>query len=139
MSEPSGGLEPIEPHLRAEEPPGDAVLVIRGGPLTAAKLAEHAGREAVRFSYRGLALASVSVEATVGGWSLEAILKELLWSRTTYATATAASLRAAGYELLPTFGAPHYDVVLAAATVEAAGSLLELFGPAEPNPYRRRR
>jgi hypothetical protein len=34
---------------------------------------------------------------------------------------------------------PHYDILLPAATEPAAGTLLSVFGPAERNPYRRRR
>jgi len=41
-----GGLIPIEEHLRADDPPSDAVLLIRGGPLAAEKLVEHALRQA---------------------------------------------------------------------------------------------
>lgn len=48
----------------------------------------------------------MSVDATVSGWDLEAILRDRLWSRSSYATATVGGLRAAGYGLLPTFGAP---------------------------------
>lgn len=84
-------------------------------------------------------MVAFSVDATVAGWTLEAILHDRLWSRTTYATATAGALRRAGYELLPTFDAPHFDVVVPVATPDAAGSLLLSFGPAERNPYRRRR
>jgi hypothetical protein len=133
------GLLPIEPHLRAEDPPDDVVLVLRGGPLTVEKLLEHAIREQRRFSCRGLPMPSVSVDATVGGWTVEAILKERLWSRTSYAATTAGRLRQAGYVLLPTFDVPHYDLLLPTTTEDAAGRLLSLFGPAERNPYRRRR
>lgn len=135
----SPGLLPIEPHLRAEDPPDDSVFVLRGGPLTVEKLLEHAIREQRRFSYRGLPMPSVSVDATVGGWTVEAILKERLWSRSSYAVTTAGRLREAGCVLLPTFAVPHYDVLLPATTEAAAGTLLSLFGPAERNPYRRRR
>lgn len=131
-------LRPIEPHIRAEVPPDDAVLVLRGGPLTVEKLLEHALREQSRFSYRGMPMPSVSVDAAVGRWTVEAILKERLWTRTSYATTT-RKLRRAGYELLATFEVPHYDLLLPAATEDAASTLLSLFGPAERNPYRRRR
>lgn len=130
---------PIELHLRDEEPPDDSVFVLRGGPLTVEKLLEHARREEQRFSYRGVPMASVSVDGTVGGWTVEAILRERLWSRTSYAATTAGRLREAGYVLLPTFGAPHFDLLLPATTNDAAGTLVSLFGPAERNPYRRRR
>jgi hypothetical protein len=130
---------PIEPHVRGEEPPDDAVLVLRGGPLTAAKLLEHALREQRRFSYRGLPMPSVSVDATVGGWTVDTILERRLWTRTSYAATTVARLRQAGYVLLPTFDVPHYDLLLPAASEAAASTLLSVFGPAERNPYRRRR
>jgi len=58
-------LRPIEPHLRGEDPTDDAVLVLRGGPLTVEKLLEHARREQRRFSYRGVPMPSLSVDATV--------------------------------------------------------------------------
>lgn len=60
-------------------------------------------------------------------------------ARTSYAAATAGHLRQGGYVLLPTFEVPHYDLLLPATTEAAAGTLLSLFGPAERNPYRRRR
>jgi hypothetical protein len=135
----AAGLTPIEPFIRDEEPPDDAVLVVRGGPMTVEKLFEHVQREAERYSYRGVPLPSVSVDATVAGWTLEAILRDRLWSRSSYATTTVSALREAGYELLPTFEVPHFDVVLPAAALDAASSLLSLFGPIERNTFRRRR
>jgi hypothetical protein len=84
-------------------------------------------------------MAAISVDATIAGWTLEAILRDRLWTRSSYAITTVRALRGAAFELLPTFDAPHYDVILPAATAEAAGTLLSLFGPAERNPYRRRR
>src|SRR6266540_931185 len=112
-------LRPIEPHVRGEDPPDDAVLVLRGGPLTAAKLLEHALREQRRFSYR-LPMPSVSVDATVGGWTVDTILERRLWTRTSYAATTVGRLRQAGYVLLPTFDVPHYDLLLPAASEAAA-------------------
>jgi hypothetical protein len=49
---------------------------------------------------------------TVAGWDLDALLAGPLASRSTYATATVGVVRAAGFELLPTFAAPHYDLLL---------------------------
>ena len=49
------------------------MLVLRGGPLTAEKLLEHAIREQQRFSYRNMPMPSVSVDATTGGWTVDAI------------------------------------------------------------------
>ncbi len=84
-------------------------------------------------------MASISVDATVAGWTVEAILRDRLWSRSSYATTTVGALRANGYELLATFEVPHFDVLMPAATREAASTLLSFFGPAERNDYRRRR
>lgn len=140
MSDESGaGLEPIETHLRDEEPPDGAMLVIRGGPLSVEKLVEHAVRQAREFSYRGAAMYSVSVDATVGPWTLDTILAERLWSRSTYAACPVAQLRDAGYELLATHGSPHYDVILADGEPGTAATLLAVFGAAEVNPFKRRR
>jgi hypothetical protein len=130
---------PIDPYFRDESPPDDATVVVRAGPLTVEKFVEHMRREQERYTYRGQPLSSVSVDATVAGWTLEAILRDRLWSRPGYASVTAGALRATGHELLPTFDAPHFDLVLPAATVAAAGTLLSLFGPAERNSCRRRR
>jgi hypothetical protein len=132
-------LEPVEHSLRQEEVPDDAVVVVRAGPMTVDKLVEHALREQGRYSYRGSPLASISVDATLEGWTVEAILRDRLWSRTSYATTTVGVLRIAGYELLPTFERPHFDIVLPAATTDAAGTLMALFGPTERNMFRRRR
>ena len=129
----------IERFLRDEVPPDDVVVVVRAGPLTVEKLVEHATREQERYTRRGVPLPSISVDAVVGGWTLEAILRDRLWSRSSYATTTVGVLRAAGFEMLPTFQVPHYDVVLPAASPDEAGILLSLFSPAERNTYRRRR
>jgi hypothetical protein len=131
--------QPIEPYLRDETPPADAVVVVRAGPLTVEKLVEHALREQGRFSYRGRPMPSMSVDATVGGWTVEAILRDRLWSRSTYATTTVGELVGAGYALLPKFEVRHYDVLLPAANRDEAGILLSLLGAAERNPFRRRR
>ena len=56
-------------------------------------------------------------------------------TRTSYATATAGTLRQAGYELLPAFDAPDFEILVPPATVDVASSLLYLFGPAEGSPY----
>lgn len=51
-------LPPIEPEVRAEHPPDDAVLVIRAGPLTVEKIVEHALRQQRDYSYQGTPMAS---------------------------------------------------------------------------------
>ncbi len=132
-------LLPIEAVLRAEGPPDDTLLIVRGGPMSAEKILEHAQREQAVYSFGRTPLASISADATVGDWTVERVLRERPWSRNSYATATAGQLRSAGFELLPTFQAPHYDVVLPAATLKVATTLVSVFGAAQRNLYLRRR
>ncbi len=140
MSTASGdGLEPIEAHLRDEAPPADAVVVIRGGPLSVEKLVEHAVRQAREFSCAGAPMYSVSVDATVDSWTLDAILRDRLWSRSTYAACPATVLHDAGYVLLATHRSPHYDIVVADGEPGTAAILLGVFGAVEVNPFKRRR
>jgi len=135
----TGGLQPIEPYLRGEIPPESAVLVVRGGPLTLEKIVEHAARQALAYSFRGEPMVSISADLTVGAWTVEAILRTRMGSRSKYATVTVGVLRAAGYPLLPTFAPPHYDIVLPEVSAPAARALLAHFGAVLDNPYRRRR
>lgn len=83
-------------------------------------------------------MASINVSATVAGWTLDRVLAELLWSRSSYATASVGTVRGAGYALLATHRRPHYDIVLPSATVESASTLLALFTAGTTNPFRRR-
>src|SRR5437868_6517180 len=128
------GLEPIEAHLRQHAVADHTVLLIRGGPLTVEKLVKHAQRQMRGFSFRGSPMASVSVDGTVAGWTVELVLRERMWSRSQFATATAGVIRAHGFEVLPTYDAPHFDIVLRDASHTEAAKLLEAFGPPEDNP-----
>ena len=60
-------LEPIEPFVRDEYPPDNAVVVIRGGPIAAEKIVEHASRQAREYTYKGEPMFSVSVSLAVNG------------------------------------------------------------------------
>jgi hypothetical protein len=130
--------EPIESYLRSEEPPDDALVVVRGGPIAAEKIVEHARRQAREYTYRNAPMYSVSVSLTVGGWDVSALLAGPLSSRSAFAVSTVGTVRAAGFALLPTYEAPHYDLLLATGEYREAEELLSLFGAPEPNPYKRR-
>jgi hypothetical protein len=130
---------PIEPRLRSAAPPDNDVVAVRGGPLTVEKIASQARDEARRHTWRGESMAAVSVFCTVDGWTVETVLREFLSTRSTYATVTVGELRRAGFEVLPTYASPHFDIVLPEANEDAASTLLESLGPVERNPYRRRR
>ncbi len=131
-------LEPIEGHMRSDAVADDTVLLIRGGPLTAEKLVGHAERQMREFSYRGSPMASVSVDGTVAGWTVELVLRERMWSRGQFATATAGDVREDGFEVLPTHDAPHFDIVPRESSHTEAARLLAVFGPAETNPFKKR-
>jgi hypothetical protein len=130
--------QPIETFIRTEKPPDDTVVVVRAGPLTPEKIVEHTERQKAVFSYGGAPMASISVDLCIDGWQLERVLEERMWSRGRYAVTTAGALRMAKYELVPTNAAPHYDIVLPAASMKAAEELLALFGPTMDNPYKQR-
>ncbi len=132
-------LEPIETHLRQEAPPDGAVVLLRGGPITDETIARHAARQMRGFTWRGVPMASISVDGTVAGWTVELLLRERMWSRSTFGAATVAEVRDAGFEVLPTHGAPHFDILLADATPAEAARLVRVFGPPEDNPFKHRR
>ena len=129
--------EPIEGYLRDEEPPDDAVVVVRRGTIAPAKVVEHAQRQAREYTYRNVPMYSISVSLTVGRWDVSALLAGPLSSRSTFAVSTAGAVRAAGFALLPTYEAPHYDLLLATGEYREAEASLILFGSPEPNPYKR--
>jgi hypothetical protein len=103
------------------------------------ELVAQAQDEARRHGWGGRPMAAVSVFCAVEGWTVETILRDILDTRSTYATAPLGRFRAAGFEVLPSHNSPHFDVALPEATSEAASTMLMLFTAAQRNPYRRRR
>ena len=81
---------------------------------------------------------SVSVSLALPGWSLDDVLAGPIASRSTIALSTAGALRTAGYELLPTYDPPHYDLVLPGPGYDDAVLLLSYFSDPQPNPHKRR-
>lgn len=59
--------------------------------------------------------------------------------RLRFAVVDAASPAGEGFELLPTFAAPHVSVVLPSYTEDVAERLLDVFGEVQINPYHVRR
>lgn len=133
----TSALEPIEDHVRAGEVLDlDRQYVIRGWPLTAVGLLANAEATASRYSYRADPLLAVSVEMTMPGWDAELILSgRRMRTRRSYAMASAGSVLDGGFELLPTFDAPHYSVVMGPYTEDEAQRLLQAFGDVLANPY----
>lgn len=82
---------------------------------------------------------AISVDLTIEGWTVERILRERMWSRSSYATTTVGQLRSARYELVATSTAPHYSVILPSASELVAAEFLSYFGPSLQNQFRQRR
>lgn len=130
-------LEPIETHLREHETlDPDAHLVVRGWPLTGDGLLRNAGASRSRFSWHGEPLIAISAEVSTAGWSANAILAgPRLRTRSRYATARAAELLDGGFDLLPTFAAPHHSVLLPSYDESSARRLLHVLGEVRRNPH----
>lgn len=126
---------PIEDHLRDEDP-GEWTLVIRGRPLTLEGILLAAGRTVSEFTWRGMPVAAVSAEVTGPDRSTDEILAgPRLRTRRTYASAPVSALRDAGFEVLPTFIAPHVSVVLPAYDETSVRALVDILGPEHVNPH----
>jgi hypothetical protein len=130
--------QPIETYLRVEHIDDEMTVVVRGGPVTTEKFLEHARRQAREFTFRGAAMYSISVNLTVAGWDMDALLAGPLASRSTFATTTVGAVRIAGFELLATFAAPHYDLVLPGGQYPDVERARAVFSSPEPNPFKRR-
>lgn len=133
----TSALEPIQGYVRAGEViDPDRQYVIRGWPLTAAGLLANAEATASRYSYRAEPFLAVSVEMTMTGWDPERILSgRRMSTRRSYAIAPARSVLGGGFELLPTFEAPHYSIVMGPYTEDGAQRLLQALGDVLANPY----
>ena len=123
------------PELRNEDPPDEAVVVVRGGlhSLDAEKVIEVCEDSFVDFGFYGL-----SVFAALDG-DVEALCLRLdrLRSPGTIWVASCGTLRAAGFELAATDAAPHFDVVLPSldrGIVDAVRACFE----AHDNPAKHR-
>lgn len=130
-------LEPIDNHLRPGEVSDPAAdLVVRGWPLTVEGILRNADATRNRFSRGGEPLIAISAEVTIAGWDLDAILAgPRLRTRSRYASAPVAAVQAAGFELLATFIAPHYSVVLPSYTESVVRRLIDVLGEPVPNPH----
>lgn len=123
------------PELRDDEPPDDAVVVIRGGlhSLDAEKVIQACEDSFVDFGFYGL-----SVFAAFDG-DVEALCLRLVRLRSpgTVWVASCGTLRAAGFELAATDAAPHFDVVLPSLDRASVDSVRACF-EARDNPAKHR-
>jgi hypothetical protein len=134
------GWEELRPYLRDERPPDDSVIIVRGGPDTLAKLAVHACRTHDAYVLDGEPLWGISVYCAlddVGAASLDGLLRRFATYRVVHLPRT-SQLRLAGFQLLPSFGRPHYTIRLENGDHAALARLLGALGPGKANKYHRR-
>lgn len=123
----------MKPDIRDEQPPDDAVVVIRGGlhSLDADRL-----HDTAEDAYADLGFYGVSVFAAYDG-DVRALCERIarLRSPGVIWVARVGTLRAVGFELVPTDEEPHYDVVMPDL---AGGTIAALIGcfEARPNPLK---
>lgn len=137
----AGDLIPIEGLLRSGEAlDPDAHLVMRGWPVDVAGILRNADLTRSRYSLAGQPFVAISAEVTIPGWDVDLILRgSRLRSRRSYAIAPVRDVAEAGFDLIPTFNAPHYSVVLPSYTETVAALLVEAFGEVKPNAHFERR
>ncbi|MGH9225424.1 MAG: hypothetical protein ACRD2W_16940 [Acidimicrobiales bacterium] len=136
----SAGGDPrdeLRTHVRPDEPvPDDALVALRGGPDTQSLIASHARRLNRLFLLDGGPVWGVSVFVALeptGPASAESILRGRLLSYPSVYLPTVVALRGAGFDLLPTFGRPHFTVLM--RSPELAPALFEALGELRDNPY----
>ena len=139
------GLPDLRDFVRPEPLPSSATSIVRGGPDSVAKLEAHAGRLRRAYVLDGAPVLGISVFAAtddIGPASLDAIAAGKLSTYRVLHLAPVGAVTAAGFPLLHTFQRPHMTLLL--GSLDRVAALLELLGPAEPNPQygeltRRRR
>src|ERR1700694_4854133 len=97
-------LEELRPHVRNERPSTSNIVIIRGGPDTLGKLAEHSRRTHRAYSLDGSPLWGVSVFCaldTRGPASLEGLLSGRLSTYRAVHMPTVGQIVEAGFTLLP--------------------------------------
>lgn len=128
-------LAPIEGRLRRADL-ANSELVLRGTPVTVAALLDQAEKMAKLYSFRGEALYAVSAAATAPGTTLDDLLTgSSLRTRHSYTTARVSAVVSAGFEVLPTFGAPHVSIAWPRYHADVAQRLQEVLGPLIRNPH----
>ncbi len=116
--------------LRAEQPPDDAVAVVRGGVLSRGSIERAATRSLDLHGVLG-----VSVEGAIGVSVLEACRSsDRLAAYRRIRLSTFGRLRSAGFALLATFEHPHFTLVLSDISELTIVRLDRCFDDPIPNP-----
>ena len=124
---------PPDDVLRPDPPPDDLLLVVRGGAKTLSDLhlANQTGDCWERYQFFGVSVFGapdddlVAVSAAVRAIRIRPVVR----------VARCAALRAAGFEVTPTFSNPwHFSIVLPDATPSTFEALRNCFSNPVPNP-----
>lgn len=118
--------------LRSEEPPGDAVAMVRAGTngVTSEVLRRTATDNYDDHGYYGVSLfAALDLDVDALCRSIPPIA-----NYSVIRTSTVGALRDAGFALLPTGRRPHFDGVLPDLSDSTLERFASCFGPAHPNP-----
>jgi hypothetical protein len=127
----------LRPLLRAEEPLAATVFLARGGPDSISRLRLAARRTARRFCLDGQPLLGISVSVALDVPLGELVSQTPLLRFEYVYTPTVAELR--GFQLLPTFGRPHFTVRLVRGDDPELSELLASLGGLQANPgYAKR-
>ncbi len=118
--------------LREEDPPEDAVAVVRGGAMHSTFVVRTASDAHDEFGIFSISVFLAMDESVETLCRREPYLARYGHIR----LSTVDRLRAAGFALLPTLARPHYDVVLPDLTDATLSRLETCFDPAVPNPGR---
>lgn len=128
--------EDLRARVRSDRPPPDAAVVIRGGPDTPSLLRTHARRLNRLYVLDGEDVFGVSVfvaQSEIGPTSERSILGSKLRSYPTIYRTTVGQLTTLGFQVLPTFTAPHFTVLMSG--LDRVDDLADAFGQLLPNPY----
>ncbi|MGQ0466382.1 MAG: hypothetical protein ACT4QG_13795 [Sporichthyaceae bacterium] len=128
----------IRSHVRDEVLPDDATVIVRGGPDSLEKLAQHAARTNRAFLLDGHQLWGVSVFLALddaGSASAERILADRMRTYRIVHLTNVAQVRASGIGLLPTFARPRYTLLMRDASARSISALAVALGPGSTNPY----
>lgn len=128
--------EELRRRVREEMPPRNAAVVLRGGPDTVSLLRSHARRLNRLYTLDGAPVFGVSAfvaSGDIGPTSERTILSKKLHSYPTIYRTGVGDLLDAGFQVLPTFAAPHYTLL-----IPNLGAVIELaaaFGDLVQNRY----
>ncbi|HUP69360.1 MAG TPA: hypothetical protein VM142_06045 [Acidimicrobiales bacterium] len=117
--------------LRPEQPPDDAVVLLRAGVMSTDNVRRTAERTFSLYAVYG-----ISVEGVIESTVQDACRSERVSGYRRVRLSTFGRVRRAGFALLATFDHPHFTLVLADLSDLTVARLDRCFDPPIPNPGR---